>query len=367
VRAILVSMKRTGLLLLLLLLAAACSPETATTTTANVTTSGGPATTVEQTTTTSEAPTTTGALAPDATVTVLLSPFSEMGPEWTETFFPYGDDEEHLGTSIGGEGDLMLGPEYGSQSADGSWWFFDAANLRLAHFAEDSSYLGQVPMPEELLTQGIYFQYQMPQVLDDGTLTGFGYRGESSSAILRMVDEEVSSFMVESDVAWVLTDGADLYGLSFADGLPYRLDMATETVDQAEWLQARDGSRFMVTVDNASNEVRVELPDAGVTRTLQMRFSEDPEVAAFSAVEVETGVDGTLYLLFYGAPESDESLGIGGLLTISANGAVSEMEPIVDPFSSADPGSPAHLGVRPGTSDPWLMVIDVDGVRVYHR
>jgi hypothetical protein len=355
------------LFVVLLLVVASCSPETAaTTTTANSTTTAAPTTTISESTT-SIAPTTTGTQPAEATVTVLLAPFGEMGPGWSELFFPYGEDEESLGTSIGGEGDLMLGPEYGSQGPDGSWWFFDAANLRLAHFAEDANYLDSVPMPVELLSQGIYFQYQMPQVLDDGSVAGFGYRGENSSAILRLVDGVVSEFTVESDVAWVLTDGVDLYGVSFADGLPHQLDVAAETAEQTEWLQARDGSRFMITVDNANNEVTVDLPDAGVTRTLQMRFSEDPEVAAFAAIEVETGADGTLYLLFYGAPESDESLGIGGLLTIGSDGAVGEMEPIVDPFSSADPGSPAHLGVRPGTSDPWMMVIDEDGVRVYQR
>jgi hypothetical protein len=360
-------MKPAGSLLLVCIALVACSPETATTTTLGPTTSLAPPTTSTQETSTSAAPTTTGTLPPEATVTVLLAPFSEMGPGWTEVFFPYGEDEEHLGTSIGGDGGLRFGPENGSQGPDGTWWFFDAANLRLAHFAEDATYLDQVLMPSDLLSQGIYFQYQMPQVLDDGSLAGFGYRGEDSSAILRLIDGDVSSFMVESDVAWVLTDGTGLYGLSFADGLPYRLDLGDQTVEQVEWFRARDGSRFMVRVDNSANQVVVELPDVGVTRTLLMRFSEDPEVAAFSAVEVETGVDGTLYLLFYGAPESDERLGIGGLLTITADGGVSEMEPIADPFSSADPGSPAHLGVRPGTSDPWLMAIHEDGVRIFTR
>ena len=109
------------------------------------------------------------------------------------------------------------------------------------------------------------------------------------------------------------------------------------------------------------------LQDRGLTRTLQLRYSEDPEVRAFGNIEVEAGGDGTIFILIYGAPESEESLGIGGFLSISPQGVVSEVEPIRDPFSPADPGSPSHLGVAPQTATPWLMMIDEDGVRIYTR
>ena len=46
---------------------------------------------------------------------------------------------------------------------------------------------------------------------------------------------------------------------------------------------------------------------------------------------------------------------------------MSEVEPIRDPLSRLHPGSPTHLGVTPGTSDPWLMMVDEDGVRIYTR
>lgn len=102
-------------------------------------------------------------------------------------------------------------------------------------------------------------------------------------------------------------------------------------------------------------------------RTLQLRYSEDPDVIAHGGIEVETGFDGSLFILMYGAPESDEGLGIGGFLMISPEGVVSDVEPIRDPSSPADPGSPARLGVTPGTSNPWLMMVDEDGVRIYTR
>jgi len=296
---------------------------------------------------------------------VLLSPFSEMGPQWSERTFPYGEGEETLGTSPGGEG-LMLGPEYGTQTPDGTWWFLDAAKTRIAHFDEEGSYLDQVVVPEDLLVDGLYFQYQMPQALDDGTIAVAGFRGETSMALLRIADGEATGADFDGAVPWVTTDGSYLYGLDFEGG-PHRLDPENPVTEPVEWLSARDGSRYRVTVDQ--DEILVELPDGPtpLTRTLELRFSEDPAVAARAGIEVETGVDGSLFILLYGAPESDESLGIGGYLSISPDGAVEQAEPISDPFSLADPGSPAHLGVRPGTSTPWVMVVGEDGVHVFTR
>ena len=99
---------------------------------------------------------------------------------------------------------------------------------------------------------------------------------------------------------------------------------------------ARDGSRYMVTVDE--DEVVVELPDATVplTRTLLMRYSEDPDVVARGAIEVETGADGTLFMLMYGAPMTGELLDIGALVSLSPDAEVSEAMALPDLFSRAD-------------------------------
>jgi hypothetical protein len=358
-------MPRRSLALFVMLLVAACSPETAVTTTS---TSIAATTTTSIATTTTAAPTTTSTieLPPDATVEVLLAPYSEMGPDWTELFLPYGADEEHLGTSIGGEGNIMWGPDYGAQTPDRTWWFFDAANLRLAQFSEDGAYLGQVPMPNELLVSGIYFQYQMPIALDNGWVTGWGFRGDDTS-ILRLIDGELSQLTVPGAEAWVNTDGAYLYAISFEDRTPLRLDPDSGTVEATDWLIARDGSRYRVSLDQTAHQVLVEMPDSGITRTLLLRHSEDPAVGAFSSIEVETGEDGTLFFYFTGAPVTDESSGIGGYLSIGPDGAVSQLEPVSDPFSPSDGGNGGRLGVTPGTSDPWVMNIDEDGVRIYTR
>ncbi|MDF2729469.1 MAG: hypothetical protein K0T01_1255 [Acidimicrobiia bacterium] len=336
-------------------------PTTPTTTPAVTSTPTDTTTTTAPGSTTTVAPTTS--VSADQTVTVLLSPFSEMGPEWTEQIFPYGEGEESLGTSPGGDG-LLLGPDYGTQTPDGSWWFLDAASLRIAHFAADGSYLDQVVMPEDLLVDGLYFQYQMPQGLDDGSITAGGFPSEDTMSLLRIADGQATGATFEGAVPLVTTDGELLYGLG-NDGAPHALDPAQPVLDPVDWLLARDGSRFKVTVNG--DEIVLELPDAGLTRTLQMRYSVDPEVVAHGAIEVETGADGTIFLVAYGIPESDETLGIGGFVSVSPDGQVGQMEPIVDPFSPSDSGSPSHLGVTPGTSTPWIMVVWEDGVHVFTK
>jgi hypothetical protein len=297
---------------------------------------------------------------------VVLYPFSEMGPGWTEQVFLYGEGETSLGTSPGGEG-LMFGPDYGTQTADRTWWFLDAAKQRIAHFAADGTYLDQVMMPEDLLVDGIYFQYQLPQALDDGSVVAIGWREGATTSLLRIRDGAATASTFGGEVAWVTTDGTYLYGHTVEENSPYRIDPNDPVAEAVDWFMASDGSRYMVTV--IEDEVLVELPDAAVpvTRTLRMRYSEDPEVIARGAVQVETGADGTLFVLLYGVPMSGDPLDIGGLVTISPDGEVSEAAEITNLFSSSDTGSPAHLGVTPGSSDPWMMVVGEDGIHVFSK
>lgn len=347
-----------SLLLAVLLLAVSCSPseDTASTTPSTMTTMS---TTTPPLTTTTPATLTT---PPSDVVGVLLDPTGQMGPGWTEQVFPYGESEDTLGTAPGGDG-LMLGPEYGVQMADGTWWLMDAAKQRFAHFAEDGSYLGQVEVPTEILVEGQYFQWQMPQALDDGSILASGFRGEAGSSLLRFADGEFTETPVDASVPWATTDGELLYGFSAADGAPHSLDPASEVPVEVEWFLARDRSRFMVSVEGS--EVTLELPDAGIAKTLQLRFAHDPSVEVMAGIEVETTEDGAIHILIYGVPESDQDLEVGGIVIITPDGQVGDTQPIVSPFSPSDPGSPAHLGVRPGTDTVWMMVVGVDGVHVY--
>lgn len=355
-------MTRRRVLVSLLIAVGACSPaETESSTTIAETTTTSPPTTTAPTTTTTAFPTTT---TQGDTVTVLLHPFSEMGDAWTELVFPYGESPELLGTSPGGDG-LTFGPEYGAQTGDGVWWFMDAAKLRVARYSEDGSYLDELPLPPEVLVDGLYFQFQNPIALDNGSVLASGYPDVDTAAILTVTPEAITSTTLDRADSWVTTDGLTLFGFSSADGSLAVLDPEVMVATTTEWFLTRAGERYMVTIDGSN--VTVTLPDQDVAKTLQLRFSEDPTVEAFAGIEVETGVDGTLFILFYGAPESDESLGIGGFVSITPDGIVSESEPVVDPYTPADPGSPSRLGVTPGTSNPWIMVIAEDGVHVYLR
>jgi hypothetical protein len=353
----------------LVVAASACSPaDTVSSTTTgalDTTTSSIAATTSLATTTSTAVPTTTTTTEQGDTVTVLLYPFAEMGPEWADQVFPYGDTEDTLGTAPGGDGGLMLGPEYGAQVPDGTWWFMDAAKLRLAHFSGDGAFIEAVDIPEDVLVGGQYFQYQNPIALDDGSVVASGFRGEASSSLMTLRAGEISAKTIDATVPWVTTDGDLLYGFSISDDQPQSLDPASDQPDPVEWFLTRDGDRFMISIDGS--DVAIELPDAGVTKTLQLRFSEDPATEARAGIEVETGSDGTIFILFYGAPVSDETFGIGSFVEISPDGRVGEPEPITEPFTPADPGSPSHLGVTPGTSTPWIMVIGEDGVHVHTR
>jgi hypothetical protein len=357
-----------ALCLLLVTLVAACRGGSEDTTT----TSSFPTTTTVPTTTSGDpdgSTSTTGAAtsttpAPEQTGPVLLAPFSAMGPGWVEQVFPYGESEDTLGTSPGGEG-LMLGPDYGTQTPDATWWFLDAASLRVAHFDAAGTYLDQVVLPEDLLVDGQFFQFQMPQGLDDGSVVASGLRTEDAMSLMRVADGVATQTLFAGAIGLGTTDGELIYGFSLEDQLLRALDPGEVVPEVVEFFGARDGSRYMIRV--VEDQVLVALPDVGVTRILQMRFSEDPEVPVRAGIEVETGTDGTMYILFYGTPESDETLGVGGFVSISPDGAVSEAEPIVDPSSLSDPGSPSRLGVTPGTSIPWIMVVCEDGVHVFTK
>jgi len=226
----------------------ACSPGGATATTTSETTSTAIATTTSSTpdtaTTTTPAQSTT--IPAEETVQVLLQPFSEMGGAWSELFLTYGEAEDQIGTAPGGDG-VMLGPEYGTQTPDGNWWILDAAKQRAAVYTEDGSYQDQVPFPEEVLVDGRYFQYQMPQALDDGSIAATGFRGEDSTSLLRIIDGKVTSITFEGSIPWVTTDGTYLYGLG-EDAAPYRLDVANPPGRRVANLVTRCGTHYRIAV-----------------------------------------------------------------------------------------------------------------------
>jgi hypothetical protein len=287
-----------------------------------------------------------------------------MGPGWAEAFVvPYGDDTAALGVAPGGD-NLLLGPDYGTQAADGSWWFLDAAKDRLAHYDLAGAYLGAVPMPVDLLVDGEYFQYQVPRVLDDGTLVATRGVSDSTTSVLRLRDGVIDAIDVPGGWFPSYDDGRLLYAFSPEREL-LAVDPDTGSVAPVEAFRTRAGTRFRLSVTPGS--LRVELPDAGVDRTLPVLAPEEVGGTVGYSIEAVSTVDGALHLFVLGLSDAAESVQLAGYLTITPDGDVSPTEPVRDPFTPADPGSPAHLVVRPGTDEVSFVVVDTDGVHVYTR
>jgi hypothetical protein len=345
-----------------------------TTTAAPATTSASEAPTTStitsSTTTTSstaDGSTTTTSVVPVGELTLALASVSALGDSWSEQFVVrYGPEDELLGTAPGGDnGSLQLGPDYGAQAADGTWWFLDAAKQRLAHYSENGDYIDAVGVTPDLLTNGRYFQYQLPHALDNGMLVASRLGSGLRSSLLVLNDGALYTLELSTTVAVHTDDGKALYG--FGDnGELLRVDPASGTVDQVEWFKTRTETRYRLTA--RGDVITVELPDSLVDKIIiHLVYAGDETVPAYAGVEVNSGNDGSLFLFLYGGTDSGEGGQLAGFLTILPDGVVSSMEPSRDPFSPSDPGSPAHLGVRPRSDLPWLMFVDTHGVYVYQR
>jgi hypothetical protein len=323
-----------------------------------------PTSTTAVATSTTAVETTTTAVAAGSVIAV--PSVSALEAPWVEAFeIAYGPSEAELGSSPGGDaGTLDLGPDYGAQAADGTWWFLDAAKQRLAHYSEEGEYIGAVSVVDHLVDDK-YFQFQLPHALDDGSvvMTNLGF---GSSTMLVLDDGETRVVTIPATFSTRTDDGEALYGFS-DEGETLRADPRAGTVDAVDWMQTRAGTRFRIS--NGSDGLTVELPDAegAPVETIRLVYADDPSIIAHVGLEAASGEDGSLFLYLYGGTDSGVGGQLGGFLTISAEGVVSALEPTRDPFSAADPGSPAHLGVRPGTSTPWLMFVDPDGVKVFTR
>ncbi len=354
-------MRHTRLIAPLVVLLVACGGVAGTTTT---TTPASPPTSVPTTSTTAPSPTTTIPIGEG----VLPVALDHMPDTWVEAFFiPYGETPDTLGTHLGGDGEgIPFGPEYGAQAPDGTWWFLDVANFRVAHFSEDGEYLDEVPVPESMLVNGIYFQYAFPKVMNDGTVLA-SRLGAGDTVFLRIRDGQIDSFSVPIEMTPRADDGEVLYGLTFGeDSSLVSVDPEGATSQAVEWFTSRDGRRFAVTA--GADGLGVVLPDASPPANIELDF-EAGEIGgpAYLMVEVATGIDGTMHLFFLGFPERDESIQLAGYMTVSPDGQIGRMEPMINPFSVSDPGTPTRLGVRPGTSDVTFMHIGDDGVRVFTR
>ncbi len=354
-------MRRTLTVVLSMVSIAACTPQS------------GPGTTTVVPSTTTSAPARTTSAPASTTTTLHTGPelpvaLDAMPDTWVESFtIPYGETPETLGTHLVGDGEgLLVGPDYGAQAPDGSWWFLDTGKFRLAHFSETGDYLGEVVVPESILTNGLYFQYQLPRVLSDGTLLA-SRLDAGRTTFLRLRNGNLDTFTVPMEMIPWADDGTIVYGFSFDEESSLVALVPQDGVaGVVDWFFSRGGHRFRVA--GRAGGLLVELPDASPPRSVELDFSAaDVGGPVYLNVEVATGSDGTIHLFLLGFPDGDETLQLAGYMTIGADGEVSAVEPIRNPFTVADPASPARLGVRPGTTEVTFMVVDADGVTVYVR
>jgi hypothetical protein len=299
----------------------------------------------------------------DAVPATLVVPAasSSLPATWHQVFaVGYGKRKALLGTSRGGDaGTLRIGPEYGAPGPDGSWWFLDAAKRRLAHYSGTGGYLGQVRIPRRLLVGGQYFQWQLPHVLANGWLVAQRLT-PSGTFLLRLRNGRLDELRVAGHKLASLTydDGKRIYGYVGRRRL-VSVNPRTGRMKEVSAYRTPSGARFTLKVDFDRGELRTG------TTVLQTRTASG--AVAHTGVQARAGADDVLHLYLLGYGDDDESVQLAGAVSVTPSGAVSPVEALPNPFSPADPGSPAQLVMAPGSSTPLLVYVLADGVHVYAR
>jgi hypothetical protein len=283
---------------------------------------------------------------------------------WPEVFvIPYGPGDELLGTSQGGDsgGTVNYGPEYGAAGPDGTWWFLDAAKQRVARYDSDGTYLEQVKVTKALGRTG--FAWSLPHALADGTLVALRL-APPYSWLLRVRDGVADEVRVTGLFSPVYDDGTLLYG-SLGRGKYAAVDPTDGSRERVTTFRTPSGARFFVGNGFDNGRLRIELPDAGVSKFVPVRTASG--ALAHVGSQVVAGADGTIHVYLVGTGEDDESALLVGYTSVSPEGSVAQVEPLTDPFSGSDPGSAAQLVIAPGSSTPMLVYVLDDGVHVYAR
>jgi hypothetical protein len=307
-------------------------------------------------------PATAAAPAPASGAHRLVVPpaAASMPGTWHQRFvIGYGPGKRLLGTSPGGDsGTLDIGPEYGAPGPDGSWWFLDAAKRRIAHYSSTGHYLGRVRIPRGLLVGGRYFQWQLPHVLADGSLVA-ARQAASGTYLLRLRGGVLDEIPVSGRAFFpTYDDGRRLYG--FAGRALVAVDPRTGAASSVATLKTPSGSPFTVSVGR-----RLTVTRPGGSASLRLVTASGAR--AHVGLQLRAGSDGVLHLFLTGLGEDDETVQLVGETAVGRTGSIAPVEPLTNPFSEADPGSPAQLVMAPGSSTPMLVYVLTDGVHVYER
>ena len=300
---------------------------------------------------------------PLVTKTITLKAPSALNTTWNRIQkIRYGAAASKLGTSPAGEG-LTLGPSYGVQVPNKTWWYADAAKLRLAHYSDSGTYLGQVKLPSKYLHLG-YFQWQNPVALKDGSVVLTSTTIDSPALLRLSASGKLSRIKLSRFVNTHTTDGTYLYGFDDA-GKKVRVAPLTGKITAVTWFRGQGGRKFQLSV--ASGYLRVLRP--GVNLRLNLEAYGLAGETVHPSVQAVMGADGRLWVLIIGFVEitPENSRTVVGLIDVSASGKVSAVRRVRDASSPADPGDGHNLGIRHGGIHPTMMFIDTDAVRVYRK
>lgn len=303
---------------------------------------------------------------PQTTLTRTLRTPGALSSKWTRIAkIGYGTASALLGTSVGGDGGgIAWGPSYGTQVPDKTWWYADAAKRRLAHYSDSGKYLGRVPIPARYLAQGIYFQWQNPQALADGTVVLTSTSVDSPALLLLSPTKKLRRVPLDRFVGVVISDGHRLYGFDEANQ-KVKLAPKTGTITPVTRFAGQTGDTFNLSV--SPGYLKVTRP--GVNVRINLTAAGFPGLSVNPSVEAAMAANGKLWILVTGIVEIDPDRVelVIGLFNVTRTGVVSAVSRVRNPTSESDPGDGQHLGIRHGGTHPWLMFIDTDAVRVYRR
>lgn len=309
------------------------------------------------------APVLTPLAVPQVKKTISLKHPTSLSSAWTRRArIDYGTATAQLGTSPGGDG-VTWGPDYGVQVPDKSWWYADAAKLRLAHYSEAGAYRGQVTLPKKYLTSGIYFQWNNPIALANGSVV-LSSTSSSPGLLVLSKSQKLKRVSLTRYVHATVTDGVFLYGFD-ENNHKVRVNPKTGAIKGVSSFTGQGGRSFTISI--ATGRIVVKRP--GVNLRLKVVDPAHPTVAVHPAVEAVMGADGNLWILATGIVETSpgNAHDVSGLFSVSVAGVVSPVYKLRTLTSDSDPGDGQHLGMRLGDSKPTLMFIDNDAVRVYQK
>lgn len=279
-----------------------------------------------------------------------------IGAEWTPLVtLTYGDAEENLGLSdTHGGATPGWGPEYLAPAADGTLWVLDVNKHRVARFSNDGRYLGATAIP------GLYAGLQMPFMLGDT----FWASGSGPDGAL--VIDGGGAARVGDLLGWDHSDGSGVYN---AAGTSRLTPGRPPTISAVGELRTPSGTPYRVDArPNGNGTILVSLPDA--QREVLLRVASGISGGPLEVLGYEFVSDDNdrVSFLAYGLDNKAQEVQLAGYFSIDArSGEVSAVEPMRDPFSEADPGSPAHLRAVPDEGSILLTFVDEDAVHVYKR